>query len=386
MNITSKIFPRPDFTNKLGQNPIIVRITIDRKVITLSLKVYVLFKDWNEIDQSVKKSDKLYLSKNLKISKVKEKILSLINDCNANDRIVSKSDVISIILNDSGKVEFFQFVENKIKSNKEYSKETKKTYFTQLSKLKKFRKELFFREIVPEFILLYKNYMIEELKNNTNTYNKSLSMLRTFVNWAKNEGIIKGNPFANIRIKKVAGKKEFLDESEINKLEKLKLVKKNHRNVLNYFLFSCFTGIRFTDIKNMTLDSIKKVTFNGKTNTILDFQMGKTKQFVQIPLIERASIYIPKEPFNNRLFKTLSNQKTNKLLKEIMLIAGINKNISFHCARHTFATYVLNSDIKLDTLSKLLGHTSIRMTEIYAKTLMNTKIEAMEKIQNKSVL
>ncbi len=272
-------------------------------------------------------------------------------------------------------LDFFSFVDFFMnKYSHQYSKETKKTYRTQKSKLKKFRKNLKLNEINRQFIYEYEKYMTVELGNNRNTILKTYAFLKSTLNKAINEGIIskEHNPFNSIKIGRIEGKRDFLTKKEINKIEKLRAETNNEaiKNVCSYFLFSCYTGLRFADIKNLQSKHI--------VNNIIEIKQHKTKDFVRVPLNNKALSLLPTS-YNGYLFRVVSNQKTNENLKKIAKLTDISKTLTFHVARHTFATVGLSLGIPIEVISKLLGHKKISTTQIYAKVVDEIKINEIKK-------
>ena len=145
---------------------------------------------------------------------------------------------------------------------------------------------------------------------------------------------------------------------------------KDLKSVLQYFLFSCFTGVRFSDLRNLKNSNL----FLENGNTIISLRQLKTNKPVEIPLGNKAQKYLPEKGQPDQpVFKMYCNQFTNRALKDIMKLAGINKSISFHCARHTFATIALELSGDIAVVSKLCGHTKISTTQIYAKVLDSSK-------------
>ena len=159
------------------------------------------------------------------------------------------------------------------------------------------------------------------------------------------------------------------------KLEQLLIqnVDKKFNNVLTWFLFSCYTRLRYSDLYGLTWENIN----NNKINIIQE----KTNEAVYVPIIDKAQNLLPETLVKaGKVFKLYTNQKCNEYLKLIMILAGINKkSISFHCARHTFATVSLNLGIRFEVVSKLLGHTDLKTTKIYARLLNETTDNEMLK-------
>ena len=225
----------------------------------------------------------------------------------------------------------------------------------------------------------------------TCTYNDGKKQLSTttcrmFVNYfgsslakAVRDGLIEQNPFLLLEAKekpqKRVAEREFLTIEEIKKVMntpcRYELVKKA-------FLFSCFTGLRYSDMKALNWSEIHKAA-DGKTEYIDHIQV-KTKDRVTIPLSEETKKWMPKrEKGIDNIFHnlTITSTTVEVVLKEWMEAAGITKHITYHCSRHTAATMLLTLGASIYVVSKILGHKSIKMTEIYAKIVDKKKLETV---------
>ena len=206
---------------------------------------------------------------------------------------------------------------------------------------------------------------------------KSLRSLRTFINIAMRYGLIKTNPFKYITIKKVDGKRDFLSAEELSKLSDAyisnKIIDEQEKEVLQYFLFSCYTGLRYSDLKMLKTSSIK--------NNILHINMHKTNCLVSIPLSQKALQLLPNKinSESDYVFRVYCNKVTNRVLKQVGKRYGIPKKLTCHVARHTFATVSIILGIPIEVVSKLLGHSSLKTTQIYAKIVDSVKEREMEK-------
>jgi site-specific recombinase XerD len=223
----------------------------------------------------------------------------------------------------------------------------------------------------------FENHLIKE-GNSQNTILKRFKTLKVFIYRAIEQGIIKENPLKKIKIKSVEGQMLYLTIEEVNKLEKLfkGFLTNNLHKTLHYFLFACYTGLRYSDIKNLKFSNI----YQDQEGKYIQKQVFKTKDFIKIPLSKRAIELIPSKSFNEKcVFDVYSNQETNRNLKDLMKLAGINKRITFHCARHTFATITLELDGDLSAVQKLCGHSKIQTTQIYAKVLDKSKQRAIDR-------
>jgi len=374
-----KIILRADYIKIDGSTPVYLRFTLNRKVRKYALGVSVLPKYWLPDKQRIK--DNYYDStrNNAKIDFYRNKAKQILweYEC-VKLKNISFQEFEKAIFNEfSDNKSVYDFIREEIKKSKgKFSDDTLRTHGTQLTKLQKFRPVLLFSDIDLSFIQQYESYMINKLNNNHNTITKSLSFIKAIINKAILAGNIKENPFKYFPLSRIEGNREFLSITELEKLEILYFsdeLEKQQKIVLNYFLFGCLTGLRFQDICNLRFKDIKQ--------DVISIIMHKTKEPVRIPLIPRAKKLLKNDYLENeKLFKTYTNQATNRVLKEIMKQKGINKKISFHCARHTFATIGVSVGMPLDVISKLLGHTSTKPTLIYAKYTDTVKIEEMQKL------
>jgi len=194
----------------------------------------------------------------------------------------------------------------------------------------------------------------------------TIKPLKKYFYEARKEGLVTGNPFEHIRLRANIAVREYLSPNELQgciDLYKRRTLPDPLQNVLRYFLFSCLTGLRYSDVyafshNNIVSDTIVVQMINTKNET------GKT---VKIPITKgvRELIRDAGSSVGKSIFRVISDQKTNSFLKTIMKNAGIEKRISFHCARHTFATnFLVSNGEKIATLQELLGHSTIEQTRI----------------------
>jgi len=275
---------------------------------------------------------------------------------------------------------FIAFMEHDIKHNcGKYEKGTIANYNVQVSKLKVFRAKVPFAQLNPFFWREYESHLIGK-GNNPNTVHKAFRTLKVFIYRAIEQGIIQANPFIKVRVERKEGNMQYLTREELAKLEKLYtgFLTKDLKKTLQYFLFACYTGLRYSDIKELKHAHI----FLGE-HSYIEKEMFKTSRMVKIPLIDQAKMLISEKALPQiPVFNTYCNQVTNRHLKSIMKLSGINKHISFHCARHTFATITLGLSSDIAVVSKLLGHTKIETTQIYAKVQDEQKRRAMNMWNN----
>jgi integrase len=229
------------------------------------------------------------------------------------------------------------------------------------------------------FILDYKDYMIRTLKNTPITWNKGLEFIKRICNQAYKEGKLKDNPFKNLQINRLKGNYGHLTVDELKILDKIYQEQKlaaNLQNVLRYFLFACYTAMRYRDVYDLRFINLK---YQAET-AILDFVQHKTKKHTLIPLIDQAKDLVPQMEFEQqRVFKVKTNQDTNRKLKDIMDTAKINKRITFHSARHTCSNALFILDVPLDVRSQIIGDTKEVVSNHYTKEDMSVTLKALDK-------
>lgn len=229
------------------------------------------------------------------------------------------------------------------------------------------------KEISHMFITDFENYLRIECSCNANTTAKFIQSFRRVIIIAKNNGWIIKDPFINytIRLKRVD--RGYLTMDEILQISEKQFDILRLEQVRDIFIFSCFTGLAYIDVKNLTKQNIHQ-GFDGKQ--WISTKRQKTDTPVNVPLLKiPASIIAKYKDYDSiALLPVISNQKMNSYLKEIADLCGITKNLTFHLARHSFATSVtLSKGVPIETVSKMLGHTNIKTTQIYAR-ITNDKI------------
>lgn len=260
---------------------------------------------------------------------------------------------------------------------------TKENLITTINVLQEFRPGLDFKDITYTFLKDFEVYLREK-GNGVNTVAKHLRQLRTLVNEAINQGYIHADayPFRKYKIKQEKGRHEFLTPDELKKLENLEINDRKLRHVLDAFLFCCYVGLRFSDFCQLKQSNFIKV--NGKR--WLYFKSVKTGIELRLPLyllFDGKALSIM-DKYDITEFANLgSNSETNKALSVIAGLAGIKKHFTYHTARHTCATLLIHQGVAITTVQKLLGHTSVKTTEIYSEVLSNTIVRDLRAVRKK---
>lgn len=370
---------RKNYKKEDGTYPIYLRLTIDRKSKIYSLNQSTNPAFWDEKKYRVS-------AKHLQNYKVNAAIQDAWNRA---DKILFDHDTLNqdltfelfeklyfkAVEENKADISYYDFATKQmaLRKNSVSAGHNRQCYY-ELEKMKKFRTQVKLAEIDYKFLQEYEQYM-RKLGNKTNTVNKTFSKLRTFLNIAIKNDMISKNPFERYKIKHEPTNRQYLTVEELEQLEKKYSsgeLNSKLADVLQYFLFACYTGLRYTDLHELTYNNIK--------DDHIVLTMHKTKEEIIIPLIDKAKALIPVCKFpGQKVFRVLTNQKCNDYIKLIMLAVEINKNISFHCSRHTFATVSITLGIPIEVVSKLLGHNDLKTTQIYAKIVNKKKFDEMEK-------
>jgi site-specific recombinase XerD len=368
-----KFLLRKDRAKSNGLSPIYMYANINGKVKHFSLNHAVNTKAWNEKKQEVSVTFPNWNTINDDIARYRSKAEKMRIAADDADEMISLYRFEKVFRGGARNLkDIFSFIKDDIKEfGNTYAPATIKMYESQSRKLKRFRDNLKFHEITPLFWKEYNSHLIA-VKNNDNTRWKSFRTIKTYINKAIENGILTTDPLRGVKVKKPEGNRMHLTKEEVNSLEKLfgSNLREDLKNVLRYFLFSCFTGLRYIDVKRLLHSNL----FLERENPYLRIVQHKTSKPLILPLGEKALTYVPIKGLPRMpVFKVYTNQVTNKLLKEIMKLAEINKSISFHCARHTFSVLALELSHDIAGVSNLLGHSSIKTTQLYAKVQESSK-------------
>ena len=281
---------------------------------------------------------------------------------------------------------FVSFMKNEIdQSNLRLS--TLKNHLSTLQILCRYRPQISFDDLTFDFLCGFEHFLLDQ-KYHRNTIAKHMKHLKKYINLAINKELFEAQkyPFRRYKIKYVESKRGYLTPEELGRLEKLApQLQQTLRRVLDMFLFSCYTGLRFSDVVNIRADNFHLID----NKLWLLYSSVKTDVNVRLPLFllfegKALAFY---EHYRNLYSRTLfgvslsSNSNVNKRLKRICQLAEIGKRVSFHTARHTYATLLLYSGANITTVQKLLGHKSVRTTEIYSDIMDMTVIRDLERIR-----
>ncbi|CAM4158371.1 MULTISPECIES: site-specific integrase [Flavobacterium] len=353
--LNCRIRLKTDYKKKDNTYQVYIQITLKRVVKKISLDFSVRENEFE--NERIKRNNKNYKDYNLYI----EKKLADINTIEVNYRIAGKILTLDLLIeelnNPTARVDFILFWEKEMIRQKEILKSgTYRQQMTVLNKVKAFKNPLYFYDIDENYLTDLKAHCKRKLKNNDNTVASLIKSFKKYLHLANKKGITTPINFSEIKNKSFKGNRTFLTPDELKVLKEYwdsKFITSIHKNILARFLFSCFTGLRFTDVANIS-------TENFIENTIV-FTAEKTGKFQRIRMNETAKYFLYDD-----FFKISStNEYTNRELKHIAKACKITKNLTFHVSRHTFATNFLICGGRVEHLQKLLGHSKIEETMLY---------------------
>lgn len=242
------------------------------------------------------------------------------------------------------------------------------------------REDLYLRELNLNFIQSFHSFLKIDKGMAQNSSTKHLKLLKKIVNLAVANSYMATNPFITYKIEREPVEIDFLDEEELRKIINFDTPLPRLERAKDMFLFGCFTGLSYIDIKTLAPEHFEKDNIG---RIWIKKRRVKTGVLSRIPLLPIAKLILDKYRGGEKLLPIQDPADINKYLKDIAILCDIKKRITFHTSRHTFAsTVTLANNISLEVVSKMLGHTNTRMTNHYAKLIDKCIGEQMDKLMD----
>jgi len=386
---------------KNGKAPLYARITMAGKRAEISIHREVSPPDWNPKAQTVSSRCKDFKEINNYLTLVKSKLLSCYGKLEMRGISVTsealKNEYTGVVMVERPRMllEIVQQHNDDIKTliGKDYSKATWVKYNTTKKHLTEFLKwkyklsDININELGFEFITDFEFYLKSQKSIDVNTNAKYIKNLKKIVHECVAKDWLAKDPFMAYKVKAKKTEREFLTELELQAIHDQRFIIERLDHIKDIFLFSCYTGLAYIDVFNLTANNIS-LGIDGEKWIFTHRQ--KTEAPSRIPLLPPALVILEKykgHPLtvnNQKLLPVPSNQKTNAYLKEIASCCGIRKELTFHIARHTFATTVtLTNGVPIETVSKMLGHKKLQTTQHYAKILDKKVSNDMQMLRDK---
>ncbi len=385
-NYSIYLYLRKTRPNKDNKFPVYVRIRIDNEKMEFPSGQFVFESNWDAKKQKAVKF-KESSTVNGMLDAVKVEINQTISQLFISKSCVSIDNIRKLLKNEviTEKKSFLSVVEEhntqfESMVGKKYSYGSYKNYKTTFKYLTEFipksygKKDIALTSVNYKFCEAYFSYLTTEKDCHVNGANKQIQRIKKIINYAIKLGYLQTNPMASYSLEFTPVSKVALKIEEIESLGKLNLSRQVLRDVRDVFMVQCYTGLSYSDIK---LLSKSHISINPDGTSWIRMKRQKTSVAFAVPLLQPALLimnkYLETTDDNLPLLPVISNQKMNENLKVLQELAGISKNLTSHLARHSFATAVtLNNGVPISTVSRMLGHTKLSTTQIYAKVLENT--------------
>ncbi len=390
-NTFGVIFYLRKYKAKNGKAPIYARITVDGRRVDLSIKRSIEESSWNSSRGMAKGSREEIRSLNRYLEQVRAKLVEHYQSMVLQGKLATadaiKNQFLGIDKREHTLCKLVEYHNTKMKDTLAWG--TMKNYFTTQKYLERFLKmkcgttDVFLTQINYKFITDFE-FFLREWKPvdhhkplGNNGIMKHMERFRKMINLAIRMEWMNNDPFAKYQPKFDKVERGYLSDEQLQTIEQKEFNITRLQQVKDLFVFSCYTGLSYIDVVNLTPDNITKGIDGGLW---ISTSRQKTSNAVRVPLLQQALDIIykyqdhPKVLNEGTLLPSMSNQKLNSYLKEVADLCGIEKNLTFHLARHTFATTVtLSNGVPIESVSKMLGHSRISTTQIYAK-VVETKL------------
>lgn len=383
---------RESKARKNGNAPIETTITVNGERTSFSTGKLVQIDKWDKAKQQVKGKDDEARSLNLFLQAVKNKLYEketelmergfvvtaeLLRDAYFDKVEALKEKTLLSVLREHNE-------ERKLMVGKTVAPATYYAFEHTECLLKKFIKEkyerddIYLRELNVGFIQSFHAYLLQIMGQNSTT--KHLKFLKKIVNLAVANCYITYNPLNIYKVEREPVEIDFLNEEELRKIINFDTPIPRFERARDMFLFGCFTGLSYIDIKTLLPEHIER---DNEGRIWIKKRRVKTGVLSRIPLLPMAKMILDKYKGGERMLPIQDPADINKYLKDIAILCNINKRITFHTSRHTFAsTVTLANNISLEVVSKMLGHTNTRMTTHYAKLIDRCIGEQMDKLMD----
>lgn len=368
---------------KNGEAKIYARVTVNQKRVNISLKYDVAVNTWDKNKSRVMGNSEKSRIINHYLDQVYTKLFRSYQELNAEDKLITAHAIKNRFLGIDDRHYSMQnlidyhneTMEHKLHNHTLRHYFGSQKYILMLIKKSYKTSDIYLKDITYSFIIEFENMLRSYNQGSiaNNTIMKHIQRLRKMITMAYHMEWIDKDPFAKYKGKHEKVERGFLTKAELTRIEELPYTIERIQTAKDLFIFSCYTGIAYGDVMLLTKDNVVHGLDGYKW---IMTKRQKNGNSVKIPLLPKALSLIetykthPKVINNGSLFPRISNQKLNSYLKEVAQLCAIKKNITFHMARHTFATTVtLSNGVPIETVSKILGHTKISTTQIYAKVI-----------------
>ena len=375
------------------------RITVNGKRAAISLNRKVLITDWDSDRNRAKGTGQKSRILNTYLDETYNQLFQAYQDLKSEHKQITARSVKARFLGldevNRSVLDIISYHNEDMQGKLKWG--TQKNYFTTQRYISRFLSKAYkspdiqLRELDYDFIIKFEKFLRGYIPQDyqrrmgNNTVMKHIERFRKLINLSRKLGWMERDPFINFKAKRIKTERGFLSLLELQEIEKKNFTIPRLQLVRDLFIFSCYTSLSYIDAINLSAENIR-IGIDGEL--WIYYNREKTTKPIHIPLLPKALDIIekykdkPKTILQGTVFPKISNQKLNSYLKEIADVCGIKKNLTFHIARHTFATTVtLSNGTPIETVSKLLGHSKIATTQIYAKVIERKVSDDMHRLR-----
>ena len=374
---TVRVIQNKQRLTKEGNAPLYITFYLGKEKLMLPCKVSVPAAKFDEKSGLLKGNSKEAKDINLIVSNLKARVNDILVKFRLRNQALTKDIFMREYNNPSDYKTFHDFVKEHMKTySRRIEMGTFKHHLSCMKKFKAYNELLQFQDLTPDYLTDYLIYMKKELGNTEITAQRNMSTIKIYVTAAYRKGYIEENPFQEFHIKRIKSDVDYLTEEELMQFVQLyyqRTLPEKLQLTLAFFLFMCFTSMHITDARMFCIEQVN--------NDVLTYYRVKNRNCKPEPI--KIPMPVPAEKLleewaegreEGRLFRNVQcDQVVNRQLKAIAKELGINKKISTKTGRHTFATIYLRKTKDLSSLQKLLGHSNIRETMIYAHVMDESK-------------
>lgn len=369
------VFDRKRVATKEKKGLVQIEVSSERKRKWIGTGVRLYSDQWDERKKVVRTVQSVQL--NLKLDTLMSNLLEYVNSL-IRRKVPFDFEALDLYLtNASTSDSFVDFLIKRIGERNDLGNGTKKHHKTLVKVLDEFGRINYFHDLTRSNIVLFDEFLRNRGLSSPTVFNYHKNM-KVYINEAISFGLISESPYVGLKLNRGKSvKRKYLNPDELEKMKTCTISDCTVDKVRDLFLFQCYTGLAYGDLYNF--DFINKIEKRGSKYVIADRRV-KTNEDYFIVLLTPAMDILKKYDFK---LPIMSNQKYNYYLKVAASFAKIDKSLTSHTARHTFAVFALNNKVPIEVVSKMLGHTNIKTTQIYAK-ILNSEVEkgfdALEKV------
>lgn len=368
------VFDRKHTASKTTKGTVQIEILFERKRKWISTGVRLYSDQWN--DKTKVKNTVQSVDLNERLDAQMQNINEFINNLIKNKEAFSFDKLEHFLKYSQQKESFIDFIKRRVSERTDLRKGTLNTHASLINSLEEFGRIIYFSDITTANIMYYDDFLHKKYAKQTTVHGYH-KRLKRYINESIKYELIKENPYNKLKFDR--GKSEgikYLTIEQINQIRSLEIASESIDKVRDLFIFQCFTGLSYADLFKFDFSTV----IERKKKFFIRDARVKTQEEYFLMLLKPAMEILRKYDFK---LPAISNYQYNLRLKIVQELAKIKLSLHSHMARHSFAVMALNMGVSIENLAKMLGHTDIKTTQIYAKVLNKSVQEEFEKMDSK---